>query len=66
MSYYFSVSLDPTRLGPAVGAPLRGGVRMTMQFDRESKRWTLDVRGLHYGDGIDVWLCERWVPVRVE
>ena len=39
---------------------------MTMQFDRESKRWTLDGRGLHCGDGIDVWLCERWVPVCVE
>ena len=37
-----------------------------LTYDRQSERWCLDGQGLHCGDGFDVRVAGRWLPVRVE
>ena len=39
---------------------------MTLIFDRTTDRWRLDGRDLHCGDGLEVKVGGRWLPVRVE
>ncbi len=37
-----------------------------LRYDRELRRWCLDGRDLHCGDGLTVQVGGRWLPVRVE
>lgn len=41
-------------------------MEMGLQYDREIRRWCLDGRDLHCGDGLVVQVGGRWLPVRVE
>ena len=44
----------------------RGVLQSTMRYDRQEHRWCVGRRDLHCGDGIEVRVSGRWVPVRVE
>ena len=41
-------------------------LQSTMRYDRQQQRWFVGRHDLHCGDGIEVRVGGRWVPVRVE
>lgn len=44
----------------------RPGAATGLHYDRNADRWMLVGRTLHCGDGLDVQVGGRWLPVRVE
>ena len=37
-----------------------------LRYDRDSDRWCLCGQSLHCGDGLEVQVAGRWLPVRIE
>jgi len=38
----------------------------TLEYDRETDRWSIAGQDLHCGDGLEVRIGGHWLPVRVE